>query len=174
MRTVRRCWRANGCASLGRIELDLADLKARLEAQLAAVVEAEQAIARVHHLCGLPLPVERVDGACLAPSAAVVAARSGKAPIVPADPSARVLGPTDGQQSAMRSCPGCGTQFERVAPAQRYCGEPCRIRLRNQRAYQRKRARADAAERAQTAAIVEQNRNEGYDNLTWSNGHAET
>jgi len=42
--------------------LDLADLKAHLEAQLAAVVEAEAAIARVHHLCGLPLPVERVEG----------------------------------------------------------------------------------------------------------------
>jgi hypothetical protein len=42
--------------------LDLADLKARLEAQLAAVAEAEQAIARVHALCGLPLPVERVEG----------------------------------------------------------------------------------------------------------------
>ena len=31
----------------------------------------------------------------------------------------------------------------------------------------------DAAERAQTAAIVEQNRTEGYANLSWGNGHAE-
>ena len=36
--------------------LDLADLRTRLEAQLAAVAEAEAAIARVHALCGLSLP----------------------------------------------------------------------------------------------------------------------
>jgi hypothetical protein len=169
MRTVRRCWRANGCASLGRIELDLADLKARLEAQLAAVVEAEQAIARVHHLCGLPLPVERVDGACLAPSAAVVAARSGKAPIVPADPSARVLGPTDGQQSAMRSCPGCGGSFSKQAPAQKFCHPECRVRQANKRAYQRKRARADAEWQERTAQLRQLHEREGFQ---VSNGEA--
>jgi hypothetical protein len=42
--------------------LDLAHLKACLEAQLAAVVEAEQALARVQALCAQPLPVERVEG----------------------------------------------------------------------------------------------------------------
>jgi hypothetical protein len=34
--------------------LDLADLRTRLEAQLAAVAEAEAALARVQALCGLP------------------------------------------------------------------------------------------------------------------------
>jgi hypothetical protein len=149
--------------------LDLADLRTRLEAQLAAVVEAEAALARVQALCGLvigpvgergpnpfpgPLtPVERVGGGCCR--------------------SERVLGPSTGQQSAMRTCPGCGTQFTREAPAQKYCDEACRVRLRNKRAYQAKRARRDEAERQQTVAIIEQNTREGYDNLPWSNGHAE-
>jgi hypothetical protein len=56
--------------------LDLADLKARLEEQLAAVAAAEQALARVHALCGIP---DASQGA----SADSVAARSATAPASP-------------------------------------------------------------------------------------------
>jgi hypothetical protein len=139
--------------------LDLTDLRLRLEAQLAAVAEAEAALARVHALCG----------SCLAPSAAVVAARSGKervdgvgAPIVPADPSARVLGLPAAPRSAMRSCPGCGASFIKQAPAQKYCDEPCRIRRRNERALARKRARADAEWQERTAQLRQLHEQEGF------------
>jgi hypothetical protein len=111
----------------------------------------------------LPLPVRNA-----------VEARTEARAGGPADPSALVLAAPGTQQMAMRSCPGCGGSFERVAPAQKYCGEPCRIKRRNERACAYKRRRRAEAERAQTAAIVEQNRNEGYDNLSWSNGHAAT
>jgi endogenous inhibitor of DNA gyrase (YacG/DUF329 family) len=149
--------------------LDLADLRARLEAQLAAVAEAEQALARVHHLCGLPLPVERVDGLAGCP--------------IPADPSERVQGSmaslgasTDvvsvrsaTQQLAMRSCPGCGTQFVRETPAQRFCHPECRVRQANKRAYQRKRARADAEWQERTAQLRQLHEREGFQ---VSNGEA--
>jgi hypothetical protein len=132
--------------------LDLADLRLRLEAQLAAVAEAEAALARVHALCG----------SCLAPSAAVVAARSGKERVDGVGASARVLGLPAAPRSAMRSCPGCGASFIKQAPAQKYCDEPCRIRRRNERALARKRARADAEWQERTAQLRQLHEQEGF------------
>jgi hypothetical protein len=133
--------------------LDLADLKARLEAQLAAVAEAEAALARVHHLCGLPLPVERVDE----PAERVLEAVAGSQGRCGSGPDRDA-----GQQMAMRICPGCGASFIKQAPAQKYCDEPCRVRRRNERALARKRARADAAWRVQTDRLRELHEKEGF------------
>jgi CGNR zinc finger len=137
--------------------LDLAHLRAHLEAQLQAVAEAEQAIAKVQALCGAQLPVERV-----APLAATTT--------LPADPSERVCKPL---RRKACSNPECTRSF---APnrGQRYCEPACQHRHAMQRYRARQVAQEDAAQRAQTAAIVEQNRSEGYPNLTWSNGHAAT
>jgi hypothetical protein len=93
---------------------------------------------------------------------------------VPADLPDRAQDAPTGQQSAMRSCPRCGGSFIKQAPAQKYCGEDCQVEARNARALAYKRRRQAAAERVQTAAIVEQNQREGYGNLSWGNGHAST
>jgi hypothetical protein len=93
--------------------LDLADLKARLEAQLAAVAEAEQAIARVHALCGLPLPVERVEGLTAPPP-----------PADPSEPASAAVGTTAGAAVAAGAgaagkgaCRECGKWFEPARPS---------------------------------------------------------
>jgi hypothetical protein len=79
-----------------------------------------------------------------------------------ADPSERVLGPSTGQQSASKVCPGCGASFEREAPAQKYCGEDCRIKRRNERARAYKRRRQDAEWRERTAQLRQLHEREGY------------
>jgi hypothetical protein len=81
---------------------------------------------------------------------------------VPAEPAEAVVEPPAGQQSASKLCPGCGTTFVRAASAQKFCSPGCRLRLRNKVAYERKRAREDAAWRVQTDRLRELHAAEGY------------
>jgi hypothetical protein len=144
--------------------LDLAHLRTRLEAQLAAVAEAEAALAKVQALCG---------SQARAGTRRAAIAVSG--PAVPGDPSERVLAAATPQHSATRTCPGCGGPFERVAPAQRYCDPGCRTKQRNERASLAKRARADAEWQERTAQLRQLHEKEGFgaQSREMSNGKAE-
>jgi hypothetical protein len=147
-----------------------------LEAQLAAVVEAEAALAKVHALCGSVLPVRSDQNSGIPKNDHLPLERAREARTELRDPPERVLGvpgsqrrrgggalrDADGPQSASKICPGCGGSFVREMPAQRYCNERCRIRLRNQRAYQAKRARADAQWRERTAQLRQLHEREGF------------
>jgi hypothetical protein len=114
----------------------------------------------------LPLPPEHASQSAQEPRGRAIAV-SG-----PAEASERASEPCRRPAPSL-VCKGCGTQFTRETPAQRFCNDRCRIRRANKQAYQRRREREAAADREQTIEIIEQNRREGYDNLSWRNGSAE-
>jgi hypothetical protein len=108
----------------------------RTTEQLAAVVEAEAALARVRRAFGF----EDASGRAIAVGAAE-----------------RAGGPH------MRSCaaPDCDTQFP-VQGKRKYCSDRCRTRTASRTYAARKAERADAEWQAQTEQLRKLHREEGY------------
>jgi hypothetical protein len=113
--------------------------------QLAAVVEAEAALARVRRAFGIEDASQSVQDA------------RGRAVAVSADASERAYGPS------RRPCaaPDCDVQFE-AKGKRRYCSSRCRTRTAS-RAYAARKAKAeDAAWRQQTEQLRQLHETEGY------------